>query len=180
MIGLLIQTAIGIGVGIGLYVLGALNEETFSWEGLANSALDAFLLTSGALFVASSVNYIKHLCRSKKVVIDGVQVERAKKSDFTRESWERIKSLEHKADGSTISSLKDGRAIHNGFKVESSGFGKELCKKGIGRFDYFDETAKIIYELKPNNAWSVKRGITQLHRYNVGMGGGYKLVLILY
>lgn len=37
-----------------------------------------------------------------------------------------------------------------------------------------------IFELKPNNAWSIAKGIQQLHSYSTGLGGGYKLVLVLY
>ena len=116
------------------------------------------------------------MCRSKTTVIDGVQVEYAKQSDFSSDAWDRIKSLEHRADGSTVSSMKDGRLIHKGFK---SGVGKEhKMLFGRGKADFVG--GNTIYELKPNNAWSIKRGIQQLHRYNTGLGGGYKLVLVLY
>ena len=73
--------------------------------------------------------------------------------------------------------MSDGRFIHKGFK---SGFGKEFRVPNVGRFDFYDVANKIIYELKPNNAWSITKGIQQLHRYSAGLGGGYKLVLVLY
>ena len=177
VISVLVQTAIGVGVGVGLYTVGSLMSESFTVEGLADAALNAFLITSATVFISSGINAIKHLCRSKTTVIDGVQVEYAKQSDFSSDAWDRIKSLEHRADGSTVSSMKDGRLIHKGFK---SGFGKEYRVPGVGRFDFFNKAEKIIYELKPNNSSSIIRGIQQLHRYNTGLGGGYKLVLVLY
>lgn len=66
-IGVLIQVAIGVGVGIGMYALSSLIAGTFSWSGLANAALDAFLVSSAIAFVTSGISYVKHLCRSKPV-----------------------------------------------------------------------------------------------------------------
>ena len=55
---------------------------------------------------------------------------------------------------------------------------------GRGYFDGFDKINKVIYELKPNNPASIKRGIAQLKRYQntmIAQGyGTYKLVLVLY
>ena len=129
------------------------------------------------MFITSGVSYIKYACRSKPTIIDGVEIQHAQKSDFTSESWDRIQSLQHRADGSTLSSMSDGRFIHKGFKC---GTGKEFKVKNVGRFDFYDTVKNIIYELKPNNASSIARGIKQLHRYNAGIGGGSKLVLVLY
>ena len=67
VISVLVQTAIGVGVGIGLYTAGSLLMGTFTWEGLADAALNAFLITSATVFISSAVNYIKYACRSKPV-----------------------------------------------------------------------------------------------------------------
>ncbi len=67
VISVLVQTAIGVGVGVGLYTVGSLMSESFTVEGLANAALNAFLITSATVFIASAVNYIKYACRSKPV-----------------------------------------------------------------------------------------------------------------
>ena len=69
------------------------------------------------------------------------------------------------ADGSTRSALVYGQFIHKGYKTEFINDGKEYLYKGIGRFDFYDEAKKIIYELKPNNPSSIARGIKQLKRY---------------
>ena len=44
--------------------------------------------------------------------------------------------------------------------------------------NYIDN--KIIYELKPMNPQSVRKGIRQLQRYNRELGGGFTLRLELY
>lgn len=65
---ILIDLAIGIGFGIGGYLLGSLlTQQALTWEGLGNAVLDSFLFTSAFLFVSSSINAIKYLCRSKPV-----------------------------------------------------------------------------------------------------------------
>ncbi len=166
-------------LGVGLATVGWMAFGDGSTESLVNSLVDALFFTGLFLFIQSAIGALKYAFRSKPTVIDGVEIQHAQQSDFTPEAWERIQSLNHRADGSTISTMTDGRFIHTGFKT-SQGLGKELTKPGVGRFDYINMTKKIIYELKPNNAWSITRGIRQLHRYNVGMGGGYKLVLVLY
>lgn len=51
--------------------------------------------------------------------------------------------------------------------------------RGI-RPDYVDFNTRTIYELKPMNPRSVKRGIRQLQRYNKALGGGFTLRLELY
>lgn len=64
--------------------------------------------------------------------------------------------------------------------IEFKGIGKEEFIRGFGKADVIDYTNKIIYELKPNNYKSIMQGIRQLKRYNKGMGGVFKLVLVLY
>ena len=65
---ILIDLAIGIGFGIGVYLLGSLlTQQALTWEGLGNAVLDAFLFTSAFLFISSSINAIKYLCRSRAV-----------------------------------------------------------------------------------------------------------------
>lgn len=68
VLSMLAQVAIGVGVGIAMYSLGALfglNE--FSLEGLGNAALDSFLASSAIAFVSSGVSYIKSISRSGNI-----------------------------------------------------------------------------------------------------------------
>ncbi len=67
VISVLVQTAIGVGVGVGLYTVGSLMSESFTVEGLADAALNAFLITSATVFISSAVNYIKHLSRGQPI-----------------------------------------------------------------------------------------------------------------
>ncbi len=73
VISVLVQTAIGVGVGVGLYTVGSLLMGTFTWEGLADAALNAFLITSATVFISSAVNYIKYLSRGKQLNTVGLK-----------------------------------------------------------------------------------------------------------
>ena len=65
---LLVELAIGIGFGVAGYLLSSLlTQQAVTWSGLGNAVLDSFLFTSAFLFISSSINAIKYLCRSKPV-----------------------------------------------------------------------------------------------------------------
>lgn len=67
-LGVVAQVAIGVGVAVGLYSLGAaFGFYDFSLEGLGNVALDAFLASSAIVFVSSGVSFIKHLARKRNI-----------------------------------------------------------------------------------------------------------------
>ena len=170
---------------------GVTAGEELTWEGFCQAAVDSFLISSFFAFVSASVDFIKVTARGTpypqpelvknsqtNTAHDGVGIQYANKSDFTPEAWGRVESLPKRADGSTISNLRDGLAIHRGYKFGLHG--KEYTLPGYGRIDYLDVWNKVIYELKPNNAASIMRGIEQLHRYSIGLGGSYSLILVLY
>ena len=132
-------------------------------------------------FVGESEVLVHNAC----LKFDNVEIRQANKADFTDEAWDRIQSLAKDADGNTISSIKDGKAIHKGFMVESRGSvigGGQNGGKGF--FDGYDKARRIVYELKPNNPARIKRGVAQLLRYQkalVDRGKGiHKLVLVVY
>ena len=115
-----------------------------------------------------------------------VEIRNAEAFDFTDEAWERVESLTKDANGNTISSIKDGKAIHKGFMVDKQGYSIKGGgpKGGYGYFDGFDSVKNIVYELKPNNPASIKKGIAQLKRYQQALirqgRQAKKLVLVLY
>ena len=82
VVSVLVQTAIGVGVGVGLYTVGSLMSESFTVEGLADAALNAFLITSATVFISSAVNYIKYACRSKPVSTAELKAETIKDMSY--------------------------------------------------------------------------------------------------
>ena len=99
VISVLVQTAIGVGVGIGLYTAGSLLMGTFTWEGLANAALDAFLITSAMVFISSAVNAIKYACRGKQLRTEELKKQVRELSDVELKSFgERGKNQGYMTD----------------------------------------------------------------------------------
>ena len=118
---------------------------------------------------------------------DGVVIQRANRADFTKDAWREAQSLPHNANGETISSAASGRKIHKGFKTGLD----RLTIEGGGRVpgapgytDAYNSVTNTIYELKPNNARSIRMGIKQLHRYEKALlpdlHYSLKLVLVVY
>lgn len=63
-----IEVAIGVGVGIGVWAISALaTGQQLTWDGLANAAIDSFLVSSLFAFVQQSVNAIKYAYRVANV-----------------------------------------------------------------------------------------------------------------
>ena len=113
---------------------------------------------------------------------DGVIIQKANQADFTDEAWREVQSLQHNANGETVSSIASGRKIHSGFRTDLIDNGKEQVILGAGKADVIENG--IIYELKPNNVRSIGRGIKQLHRYEKAFSAithySPKLVLVVY
>ena len=78
---------------------------------------------------------------------DGVVIQRANQADFTDEAWREVQSLQHNANGETISNAASGRKIHRGFKVGTQdrilGAGRTTGKYGF--VDSIDYVNKVIY-----------------------------------
>ena len=78
---------------------------------------------------------------------DGVIIQKANQADFTDEAWREVQSLQHNANGETISNAASGRKIHRGFKVGTQdrilGAGRTTGKYGF--VDSIDYVNKVIY-----------------------------------
>ena len=142
------------------------------------------IITCGVWFFNAFFNNAsRRLFRQYKKMAakEGIKLQKINRDDFTEEALEIIDKLKHKKDGSTISSLKDGRDIHNGYKIDMKGKGKEhLAGNSRKKMDFYDETNHVIKELKPMNYKSVIKGIKQLKTYDALVGGTNKLILIVY
>ena len=98
--------------------------------------------------------------------------------DFAKDGLDIAKGLNKTKEGFTISNKLDGIRIHKSFMNNGTGIVSSTGKKY--RLDELDDVKDIIFELKPGNPSSAKRGVKQILNYNSVMGGGYKLVLVFY
>lgn len=182
-------------LGSGSIIAGSISQshgDSF-WRGFANYINEnwsqvlavesvVMIITCGVLFVNAIFNNAsKRLFRECKKIAakEGIDLQKINREDFTEEALEIIDKLKHKKDGSTVSILKDGRDIHNGYKIDMKG--KEYrAGKSRKKMDFYDNPNNTIYELKPMNYKSVIKGIKQLKTYDALVGGTNKLVLIVY
>ena len=168
-------------------------DDPWAWAGLAADVVSLAVpcVTGGGSLVriiatsddvidlARTADKANDAIKATDKIVDGVKIQKA--TDFTEDAKKAIDALDH-TGGVTKSTAAAGIRIHKGYKTgynKLEGMIKE-AKFGKNRMDFFDETHKIIYELKPNNPKSIAQGIRQLKRYDKAMGGGYTLILELY
>ena len=174
-------------IDIPLFILGVMDFiDDPSWSKAGWLALDLVLALLPVIPALSSTRHlnkvddgldaIKAVNAVNNFTDAGGVIRRANQADFTADAWKTINGMDNVNDF-TKSSMTAGREVHKGFMM---GPGKEFFASGVGRMDYFDEAAGIIFELKPFNPDGVRTGIRQLNRYNDLLGGSYKMVLILY
>ena len=85
------------------------------------------------------------------------------------------KMLSKTPDGFTISNRLDGIKIHKSFMENGTRIpGSRL------RADGLDDISKQLFELKPYNRNSLRKGINQIINYNNKLGGGYQMILVFY
>ena len=101
----------------------------------------------------------------------------ANQMDFIDNGWDLVQGLKRAENGFTISNVSVGKQIHNTFM---SPF--KINAHNIA--DGVDDISKTIYELKPYNNRSIRKGIKQLYRYQNAAfekyGVLYDMVLVLY
>ena len=108
----------------------------------------------------------------------GGVIRRTSASDFVDNGWDLVQGLSRTEDGFTISNHAIGTQIHKTFM----GGGRAINM--FNRVDGINDTAKIIYELKPFNKRNIRKGIKQLKRYRKAAlqkyGFTYSMILVLY
>ena len=108
----------------------------------------------------------------------GGVIRRASASDFVDNGWVLVQGLSRTEVGFTISNHAIGTQIHKTFM----GGGRAINM--FNRVDGINDTAKIIYELKPFNKRNIRKGIKQLKRYRKAAlqkyGFTYSMILVLY
>ena len=115
-------------------------------------------MQSAAIRNASSKRALANIIGER----DGVIIQKANRADFTDEAWREVQSLQHNANGETVSSIASGQKIHEGFMTDM----KRLTVQGGGRvpgapghLDAYNSVTKTVYELKPNMQGQLEWGL---------------------
>jgi len=159
-----------ISLGFSIAEVAANPYDVRTWAGLVGDAIDLVPFVTG---VGETVRGIRFIDKA------GNTLELAKAVDFTDDAADTVKALK-RTDGFTKSTATAGTKIHQGYK-KGTGFKLKFKEykeiKGI-RPDYYDGIT--IFELKPYNMRSAKKGIEQLKKYNSVLGGGKIMRLEFY
>ncbi|QQR93421.1 hypothetical protein IPJ91_03150 [bacterium] len=126
-----------------------------------------------------------------KSIGDGCNILKScntKKNNSQQRSGVNIGSNSGSSEGYTQSSLQRGQQMHLEYKVGLNNPDAGLYKEYRGiqgiRPDFVDFNTRTIFELKPNNPWSITRGINQLNNYQsifeAQTGSEWNTVLDLY
>ena len=172
--GLWIETVFdlfSLGVSVVEVVINPANP--WAWAGLVGDAVDLLPFVTGVGEGVKATKLVKYADDMYDATLATVRITKA--VDFTSDALGTMKTLDRVGDF-TQSSLSAGRRIHQGYKLGLPG--KEFSGVSGMRMDFFDGTN--IFELKPYNRNSLRRGINQLLRYNNGLGGGYIMILEFY
>jgi len=146
--------------------------DPMAWLGLAGDAIDLVPFVTG---VGETVKGLRFVDKAGNVL------EIAKATDFTNEGKKLVKQTQRIEDQKK-SNKALGRQIHKEYKATAD-FDqayKEYRYNAHNRFDYYDDDAGAIYELKPYNKKSAKLSVRQLKRYNEQLGGKKTMRLEFY
>ncbi len=151
--------------------------DPWAWAGLAGDAIDLIPFVTGVGETIKGVKVVKKGVDLADDTIDTIKVVRAvdKSSDFAEGGLDIIKALNKTTEGFTISNRFSGTKIHKTFMKNGTTIdGTRL------RVDGLDNVNLEIYELKPFNKNSLKRGVKQIIKYKETLGKKHKMIIVLY
>ena len=150
----------------------------WAWAGLIGDAVDLLPFVTG---VGESVKATK-MVKYADDVIDASHdtIKFAKATDMVDDFADKGKMLSEVGNATkykkmTKSNHVSGTQLHKLFKGNG-----EIIDGTRLRVDGLDETTKTIFELKPYNIQSGKKGVKQIINYNKALGGGYKNMVVFY
>lgn len=151
--------------------------DPWAWAGLAGDALDLIPFVTG---LGEGVKGMRVVAKGAELMDDTLDTIRFTKAvsyadEFAEGGLDLAKMLDKTSDGFTISNRLDGIKIHNSFM----GNGMKIPGSRL-RADGLNTVSKNLYELKPYNRNSLRKGVKQLLNYNDELGGGYQMTLVFY
>ena len=151
--------------------------DPWAWAGLGGDALDLIPFVTG---LGESVKGMRVIAKGADLADDTLDTIRFAKAvsysdDFAEGGLDLAKMLNKTSDGFTISNRLDGIKIHKSFM----GNGAQIYNTRL-RADGLNPVTKQLYELKPYNRNSLRKGVKQIINYNNKLGGDYQMILVFY
>ena len=152
--------------------------DPWAWAGLVGDALDLIPFVTG---VGESIKGVR-------VVAKGVDL-----ADDTLDTVRFVKvadMIDDFSDGGTmlrrVGNLDDYRTLTKTNHVDGTNLHTLFMKNGKTikntrkRVDGINPLTKTIYELKPFNKRGIKKSVKQISNYNDLLGGGFKMIIVVY
>jgi hypothetical protein len=151
--------------------------DPWAWAGLAGDALDLIPIVTG---LGEGIKGMRVVAKGADLADDTLTTIRFAKAasyadEFAKGGLDLAKLLDKTSDGFTISNRLDGIRIHKSFMEN----GMKIPGTRL-RADGLDEVAGYLFELKPYNRKSLRKGFKQILNYNDSLGGAYQMVLVFY
>ncbi len=152
-------------------------SDPWAWAGLAGDALDLIPFATG---IGESIKGMKVVAKGADLADDALTTVRFAKAasyadEFAEGGLDLARLLDKTSDGFTISNRLDGIKIHKAFM----GNGMKIPDTLL-RADGLNTVGKLLYELKPYNKNSLRKGVKQIINYNDKLGGSYQMILVFY
>ena len=159
--------------------------DPWAWAGLVGDAVDLLPFVTGvgeSTRAAKLVKYAdyaaEHADELADITVDTIKFVKASDMKYAFKNGGDFldvvgNSSNYKAF--TVSNHVDGTKLHTMFMKN----GKTI-KNTRKRVDGINEITKSIFELKPYNVHSARRGVKQIINYNDLLGGEFKMIIVFY
>jgi RHS repeat-associated protein len=152
--------------------------DPLAWAGLIGDAVDLLPFVTG---VGEGVRATKMVKYADDVIDSSYDTIKFVKATDYKDAFEDGGKMLHRVGNSTdyrhftVSNHVDGTKLHTLFMDNGDViWGTKL------RYDGLDPVTNTLFELKPFNKRNVRKGVKQIIQYNNAMGGGYKMIIVLY
>ena len=150
----------------------------WAWAGLVGDAVDLLPFVTGVGEGIRATKMVKYADDVIDASYDTIKfVKAADMVDDFSDAGRMLDNFEHVDDyyKFTVSNLGDGKKIHRLFMDNGTTItGSRL------RVDGLNKLTNTMFELKPYNIRNARKGVKQILNYNDALGGGYKMIIVLY
>ena len=152
--------------------------DLWNWAGLIGDAVDLLPFATG---IGEGIRATKMVKYADEVIDSSYDtIKFVKATDLVEnfsDKGEMLKKFKHVDDyyNFTVSNHIDGTKIHKLFM----GNGGPIWGTKL-RYDGLNELTNTLFELKPYNIASARRGVKQILKYKEALGEAYKMVIVLY
>lgn len=152
--------------------------DPLNWAGLVGDAVDLIPFVTG---VGETIKGVKIVSKGVDLADDAYDTIKFVKAvdmvDDFKDGGKMLNKVGNVSDFKKItkSTHLDGTNLHTLFMKN----GRRIDGTRL-RVDGINEITKTIYELKPFNRRNIRKGVKQITNYNELLGGGYKMIIVLY